>query len=128
MAQVKVYGHRHHLQRVRGALSDAIHASLIDALELPPDKRFQRFLPLDEGMFDHPADRTDAYTIIEISMFEGRSVEAKKRLIHLLFVRISEIGITPQDLEITIFETPRHNWGIHGQTGDALALSYDVTI
>ncbi len=129
MAQVKVYGHRHHLQRVRGALADAIHASLMDALELPPDKRFHRFLPLEEGMFDHPADRTDAYTIVEISMFEGRSVAAKKRLIRLLFEHVErECGIAPADLEITITETPRHNWGIRGVPGDELALTYTVEV
>lgn len=77
---------------------------------LPPDKRFHRFFPLDESDFYFPAGRTAAYTIIEISMFEGRSVEAKKRLIGLLFERISaRFGISPQDIEITIFETPKHN-------------------
>jgi rRNA-processing protein FCF1 len=29
-----------------------------------------------------------------------------------------ECGIAPQDLEITIFETPKHNWGFRGLPGD----------
>jgi phenylpyruvate tautomerase PptA (4-oxalocrotonate tautomerase family) len=58
-------------------------------------------------------------------MFAGRSVEAKKRPIRLLFERIGDqLGIAPQDIEITITETPRHNWGIRGVPGDELALGY----
>jgi hypothetical protein len=73
MAQVKIYGESGHLGRVRSALSDAVHACLQDALQLPADKRFQRFIALDAADFIHPPDRTGAYTIVEISMFAGRS-------------------------------------------------------
>jgi hypothetical protein len=47
----------------------------------------------------------------------------------LLFERIgSQLQISMNDIEITIFETPRHNWGIRGQSGDELELSYKVTV
>ena len=66
----------------------------MDALQYPADKRAHRFFPLDRSDFHSPAGRTDRYTIIEFSMFEGRSVDAKKRLIRLLFERVrSECGI-----------------------------------
>jgi phenylpyruvate tautomerase PptA (4-oxalocrotonate tautomerase family) len=127
MAQIKIYGHAEFLHANRTALSDAIHACVIDTLGLPADKRFQRFLPLDAGNFIHPVDRSERYTIIEISMFEGRTVETKKQLIRMLFARLAEHGIvTPQDLEITITETPKCNWGIRGLPGDELALNYKV--
>ena len=62
-------------------------------------------------------------------MFEGRSVDAKKRLIQLLFERVqSECGITAQDLEMTIFETPKHNWGFRGLSGDEHKLNYKVEV
>jgi hypothetical protein len=45
----------------------------------------------------------------------------------MLFSVVSaKAGIVPQDLEITIFETPQANWGIRGKPGDELALSYKV--
>ncbi|WP_236901031.1 tautomerase family protein [Clostridium butyricum] len=66
---------------------------------------------------------------MEISIFEGRSVEAKKKLIGLLFERIqNELGIVPNDVEITIFETPNYNWGIRGVPGDELGLNYKVNV
>ena len=62
-------------------------------------------------------------------MFEGRSVETKKQLIRLLFDRSSkELGISNLDLEITIFETPKHNWGFRGLSGDEHSLDYQVNI
>jgi phenylpyruvate tautomerase PptA (4-oxalocrotonate tautomerase family) len=62
-------------------------------------------------------------------MFEGRSVEAKKKLINLLFQRLhSDVGIPPHSVEITIFETPKANWGIRGKPGDELVLNYQVAV
>ncbi len=82
-----------------------------------------------ESDFYYPPGRTTAYTIIEISMFEGRSVATKKRLIGLLLERISaKLGISPQDIETTIFETPKHNWGIRGLPGDELEPNYKVEV
>jgi phenylpyruvate tautomerase PptA (4-oxalocrotonate tautomerase family) len=129
VAQVKVYGLKDHFDQTKARLSDVIHSCIVDALDLPPDKRFHRFFPLDRSDFYYPSDRTDHYTIVEISMFEGRSVEAKKKLIELLFERAGkELHISPQDLEITIFETPKHAWGIRGRPGDELQLSYKVEV
>ncbi len=129
MAQVKIYGERGHLLAARQPLSETIHGCLMDALSLPQDKRFQRFIPLDRDDFLHPPDRSGAYTIIEISMFEGRTHEAKRRLLTLLMERIPDaVGMSAQDLEITLFETPKANWGIRGSTGDQLALNYKVSV
>src|SRR5580765_1072993 len=100
MAQVKIYGIRSHLDPIKRQLSDAIHSCVVDALQYPPDKRAHRFFPLDAGDFFYPDGRTDRYTIVEISMFEGRSVEAKKQLIRLLFERVArDCGVSPTDFE-----------------------------
>ncbi len=128
MAQVKIYGERAHLSRVRAALSEVVHACLCQALGLPADKRFQRFIGFDAADFIHPPDRSAAYTIIEISLFEGRTAAAKRALLELLMARIPALGIAAQDLEITLFETPPANWGIRGRTGDQLALSYRIEV
>ncbi len=129
MAQVKIFGLRQSLERDRTAISQAIHASVMKAFEYPPDKKFHRFIMLAEADFVYPADRSNRYTIIEISIFEGRSVEAKKALIRQIYERIPQAtGITPQDIELTIFETPRHAWGIRGQPGDEIGLNYKVEV
>jgi phenylpyruvate tautomerase PptA (4-oxalocrotonate tautomerase family) len=129
MAQIKIYGLAAQLDPVKPALSDAIHSCVVDALQFPSDKRAHRFFPMSPDDFFAPAGRTNRYTIIEISMFEGRSVETRKQLIRLLFDRIrTACGIEPADVEITITETPRHNWGFRGLPGDEIGLTYKVEV
>jgi phenylpyruvate tautomerase PptA (4-oxalocrotonate tautomerase family) len=129
MSQVKIFGLREQLNPIKQKLSDVIHSCVMDALQYPADKRAHRFFPLDRSDFFFPDGRTDRYSIIEVSMFEGRSVDAKKMLIRLLFERVqSECGIAPQDLELTIFETPKHNWGFRGLPGDEHKLNYKVEV
>jgi len=60
-------------------------------------------------------------------MFAGRTDETRKALLKLLMAEISKgLDIPINDIEITITETPRENWGIRGQTGDELVLNYKV--
>lgn len=129
MAQIKIYGVKEHLNPIKAQLSDVIHSCIVDALAFPQDKRAHRFFPLEAEDFYYPAGRTPRYTIIEISMFEGRSVEAKKHLIRLLFERAHQaLDLAPADLEVTITETPKHNWGFRGQPGDEISLNYKVKV
>ncbi|WP_315915709.1 tautomerase family protein [Arthrobacter sp. lap29] len=129
MAQIVVYGHRRTINLKRTALTRAIHGAIMVALEYPADKCFHRFIALDDEDFVHPEDRGSDYTIIEISMFEGRSEDAKRTLIEELFHRIGvEAGIAPHSVEITITETPKVNWGIRGVNAADLALNYKIEI
>jgi phenylpyruvate tautomerase PptA (4-oxalocrotonate tautomerase family) len=129
LAQIKIYGLREHLDPIKAVLSDVIHSCIVDALQFPADKRAHRFFPMDPADMTYPASASPLYTIIEISMFEGRTVETRKALIRLLFTRIGEkCGRAPNEIEVTITETPKHNWGFRGQPGDEVGLSYKVDV
>lgn len=129
MAQIKIYGVDEKLAPIQSSLSDVIHSCVMEILELPEEKRAHRFFHLPKGNFYMPGGRTEAYTIIEITMIEGRSVAAKKNLIRLLFDRIrDQIGITHLDLEICIYETPPENWGFRGMHGDEVKLDYKINV
>jgi phenylpyruvate tautomerase PptA (4-oxalocrotonate tautomerase family) len=129
MAQIKIYGIKDHLNPIKRQLSDVIHDCVIDALQFPPDKRAHRFFPMEKEDFFAPSGRTDAYTIIEISMITGRETATKKKLIRFLFDRIQEqIGIAHQDIEICIVESPACNWGFRGMHGDEVSLNYKINV
>ena len=129
MAQVKIYGIKDKLNAVKMQLSDVIHDCVVEALKFPKDKRAHRFFPLEKDNMIYPSGRTDAYTIIEITMIEGREIETKKKLIRLLFDNIQEkIGITHQDIEICIYENPACNWGFRGMHGDEVELNYKINV
>ena len=124
-----IYGINEKLNPIKAKLSDVINQCMVDALSFPDNKRAHRFISMEKEDYFYPEGRTDSYTVIEISMMEGRSVEAKKSLIHLLFDRIeNEIGVAPVDVEITITESPACNWGFRGITGDEAKLNYKVNV
>ncbi|ENW80870.1 hypothetical protein F909_02158 [Acinetobacter sp. ANC 3929] len=129
MSQIKIYALQTTIEQFRVQLSHAIHQALVESLNYPIEKKFQRFISLAKEDFSYPNDRSQHYLIIEISMFEGRTTEAKKRLIQSIFNYIEQqCGISVQDIEITIFETPKCNWGIRGQNADDLQLNYQVNV
>jgi phenylpyruvate tautomerase PptA (4-oxalocrotonate tautomerase family) len=129
VAQVKIYGLQDHLNPIKAELSDVIHACVMEALKFPANKRAHRFFPLEADNFYMPEGRTEKYTIIEFMMIEGRAVETKKQLIRLLFERIqAQLGILPQDIEISIVEAPKSDWGFRGKTGDEVELNYKIEV
>ena len=129
MAQVKIYGRKEALKNIRQRLSDTVHNVIVDILKFPQDKRYHRFIALDEEDMIFPDDKSSSYMIIEIMMMSGRSVETKKTLIRSLFSAIEiQIGIVVNDLEICIIEAPACNWGFRGINGDEIVLNYKVEI
>ena len=127
MSQVKIYGHRVFITTHRQAISNLIQTALQTALGLPADKRFQRFFLLEPQDFIHPTDRTQAYLILEIHLFTGRTPETLQKLIGTLQDNLQTgLKLHPNDLEITLIETPAQHWGIRGRLGHQLQLSYEV--
>lgn len=120
MAQVKIFGRREVWSDRRQEVSDLLHSCLVEAWGLPEDKRFHRFLLLDAEDFICP-QRSDSYLIVEVICFTGRSEEAKKRLIRA-------VSACFDDVELTIIEMPKVNWGIRGVPADELALPYKVEV
>ena len=129
MSQVKIYGLKKSLDKIKLQLSEVIHNSIVKELSFPKDKKYHRFIAFDEDDMIFPHAKSEKYTIIEIMMMEGRTVETKKRLIKSLFESIArELGIVKTDIEICIVESPACNWGFGGMTGDEIKLNYEVNV
>jgi phenylpyruvate tautomerase PptA (4-oxalocrotonate tautomerase family) len=110
-------------------IGEVVHQAALRTLQLPADKRFQRFIGLEAWQLVAPADRSERYLLLEVLMFSGRTVETKKALVRALMDDLArELGLAPADIEVTLVESPRENWGIRGQHGDELALPYKVTL
>jgi len=129
LAQVKIYGLKTSLNKIKNELSNIIHQCIVESLSFPKDKKYHRFISLNEDEMIFPDDKSKQYTIIEIMMMEGRETETKKDLIKSLFKNITkELNIENNDLEICIIESPASNWGFRGMTGDEIKLNYKVKV
>lgn len=97
------------------AVLDGVHQALVRALGIPDSDRFQRLYELPLPNFEFQPDRSENVTIIEITMFKGRSIKAKKELYQAIVENLSENpGITGYDLMIILLEPPLENWGVRG--------------
>lgn len=112
IAQVKIYGLKKSLEKIKVELSKTIHTSIVDVLDFSQENRFHRFMAFDEDSMLFPDTKSEHYTIIEIMIMEGHTVQTKKKLIQALFENIENaLGIGKGDIEICIIESPACNWG-----------------
>ena len=130
MPTTKIFALRKVMDPIKTELSDAIHECVSHTLQFPREKRLQRFFPMEEEDFHYGSvDRTEKYLVIEITMFEGRSVETIKTLIRMIYEKVPEAtGIPRSDIDVLINELPRHAWGLQGFIGDEQSLGYSVSV
>ena len=97
-------------------LLDCIHEGMMEALGIEDWDRFQRIIEIDKENFEIPSGKTENFTIIEITMFQGRSKEQKRALIEIITKKLGErLEIIPTDVFIIINEPPNENWGLGGK-------------
>ncbi len=110
-------------------LLDLVHSSLVEAFKIPDHDRTQRVYEFSEVDFEIENDRSDKYTIIEITIFPGRSVEAKKKLYKLLFSHLKELGYQDNDAIVVLHEPDLDNWGVRGgQSGREVDLGFNLKV
>lgn len=95
-----------------------VRAALCDALRAPPEDPVVRLVEYSRDAFSipYPDRHGDLYTLVEVTMFAGRSMEAKRRLYAAVVRGLGEFGVPPEDVLIVIHESPMENWGVDGGT------------
>ena len=112
------------------ALLDGIHAALVEAFRIPDYDRMQRLYELERENFETAPTKTERFTLIEITAFEGRSLEAKKNLYSAIVRNLSQSpGINGDDITIVLHDPPLENWGIRGGIPDnEVDLGFEIKV
>jgi len=99
------------------ALADAVHESLVETCNVPPDDRFQlisAYAP--EMMLIDPTfpdvRRTPEASIVEILFLEGRTLDQKRHLFRRIAERAMEAGFAGDDVMITLTENAPADWSV----------------
>ena len=96
-------------------VSRAVQNALISALDIPTEDFFQIIHVLPRGQFLHTPsflglNYSDDLIVLEITFISGRPKEKRLRLLKALNEAVvSAAGIAPDDLLITLYETPGEN-------------------
>ena len=112
MPLVKVHRRLGHPSEQNELILAAVHDALVSSFRIPESDRNHLLLEHDTEHFQIPPDRTPAFTLIEITAYPGRTVEAKRNLYRELGERLGTLGISPADLFVVLSESALENWSV----------------
>jgi 4-oxalocrotonate tautomerase family enzyme len=110
------------------ALIGAVQDAIVDGIRIPPGDRDIRLLEYPARSFAAPHGKGPRYTVVEMSMFTGRSLEAKRRLYAALAIAFERFGVPSADLKILIHEVDRENWGLGGKAATDIEIGFKVEV
>lgn len=95
-------------------LIDAVQAAFLTAIKTPEWDRDIVVALFDDKHRIVPAGKSGRYTRIEIKLFSGRSMEAKRNLYQAIVQNLAALGVPKNEIKILLLEIPPQNWGIQG--------------
>jgi len=110
------------------AILDGVHAALLEAFRIPETDRNQmvhEYAPEDfEARFGPEA------VFVELSVFPGRSIEAKRRLYRAIVENLERGAGVPRDgVLVLLHEPPLENWGIRGgQAATDVSIGFKLDV
>jgi len=129
MPDVRVDVRRGWSQGEKQALLEAVHGAMVEALKIP---EWDKVLFLNEHApeeFLIPPGKSDKFARVEITMFPGRSLEAKRHLYQAVVRNLEALGVPRAEVKIVLLEPPMENWGVRGgQMASEVNLGYEVGV
>jgi phenylpyruvate tautomerase PptA (4-oxalocrotonate tautomerase family) len=96
------------------AIIEAVYQAQREALKLPERDRTIRYIEHRPEHFHAPPDKDENYSLVEITLYAGRSLDAKRALYQGIVKRFEFLGIPASDIVIVLNEVPLDNWGVRG--------------
>lgn len=111
----------------RKSLLDGVHAALVEAFKIPESDRNQI---LHEHASEHFESRHGAgFTLVEATVFPGRSSEAKRLLFAAIARNLAAAGVDPAKLVVVLHEPPLESWGVRGgKPASEVALGFKLDV
>ncbi|HEX5687042.1 MAG TPA: tautomerase family protein [Ideonella sp.] len=111
------------------AMMDAVYQSFREALKVPEGDRNVRYVEHRPEHWVTPPNKSDNVTLVEVTMFPGRSLAAKKALYAAIVQRFEALGIAPSDVMIVLNEPLLDNWAVRGGTpASELDLGFSLKV
>ncbi|AJD44231.1 4-oxalocrotonate tautomerase protein (plasmid) [Rhizobium gallicum bv. gallicum R602sp] len=109
-------------------LIEAVQRGLQTGLRIPDHDRCIRLIEYDADALITPPGKGPFYLVIEIILFAGRSLEAKRRLYSALTEELAAFDVPAQDIKIVLVESDPANWGIAGLPASEIDLGYKIKV
>jgi phenylpyruvate tautomerase PptA (4-oxalocrotonate tautomerase family) len=97
-----------------GRVIEAVQAALVGALKIPEKDRDVVIDTYDETTRIVMTGRSQRFTRVEITLFAGRSMDAKRALYKAVVANLAELGVPETEVKTILIEVPAQNWGLRG--------------
>jgi phenylpyruvate tautomerase PptA (4-oxalocrotonate tautomerase family) len=110
------------------AILDGVHAAFVETFRIPESDRNQLLHEHAPGHLE--SEHGPDFTLIEATVFPGRSLEAKQRLYAALVRNLERAaGIPPRAVLTVLHAPPLDDWGIRGgQAASTVKLGFKVDV
>ena len=117
---------------VRGSerkVIEAVQSALRDTLKIPDYDRDVVLDIYDETTRIVLTGRSQRYTRVEVTLFAGRSMEAKRALYKAMVANLAELGVPETEVKTVLIEVPAENWGLRGgHPASELDLGFKIDV
>jgi Tautomerase enzyme len=108
---------------------DAIHAAIVETLHTPEDDKVLRLVEHPPKHFAIPGSPGERYTHIEITMFAGRTLVAKRALYKAIVRNLEPLGVPAKDVKIILIEVAAESVGMRGGVAACdLDIGYEIRV
>lgn len=127
MPLVKITVFRTWSHQEKREIADGIHNALVRCFKIPDDDYNHHFVELTtDSLFIK--NRSSNYTLIEMTIFPGRSMDAKRCLYKEITSKLGEMGIAAIDVMIVLHQPPLENWGLAGKAGNDADIGFNLNV
>lgn len=117
------------LGKKKSRFLEAIHMALVEVFYTPDEDKVLRMAERAPDDFVIPRGMGAKFTRIEITMFAGRSIEAKRALYMAIVRNLQPFGVPPTDVKIVLLEVPAENVGMRGgKAACDVELGYEIRV
>lgn len=106
----------------------AVHGAIVEGILIPEKDRHVRILEYPDYAFAAAPHNGPNYTLVEVTMFSGRSDDAKRRLYSAIARALEPFGVPPADVTVIVKDVPRGNWGFGGRSAMDLDLKFKIEV
>jgi phenylpyruvate tautomerase PptA (4-oxalocrotonate tautomerase family) len=128
MPATRIETRRGWLGNRRGELVEAVQRALQTGLLIPDHDRCIRLTEYDDDAMIAPPGKGPSYLVIEVTLFSGRTIEAKRRLYAALVEELRPLGIPAGDIKTVLIEVDPVNWGLRGVPTSEIDLGYKIDV
>jgi hypothetical protein len=107
----------------------AVHNAVVESLQTPSDEPLARLLMHSKDSYLIPQAAGERFTRIEIVLFKGRTLEAKRQLYQTIVRNLSPFGIPSEDVKVVLVEVTSEDVGFRGgQAACDIDLGYSTKV